>query len=430
MAFSATWHTLVGECEDLPPDATLVAPLSHRGYRVTDVQEHRIVVERVDAEETRPLKRDQFEALFRRIGEADGAFDLDNLPPGAGPYAAVWSLHPRYEIDESAGVIREQESPTSTQVAVAGDLSLYEPRGSCSILVTDVVELGDGSYQQQYREHKQALEADGLLDDEHKQRLPELPQTIGIVTSADSDAREDAITSIHERHPDVDVVVHHAAVQGDQALPTLLEGISALDRDPDVDLLVVTRGGGADTTLRVFNEPGLCRTIFNTETPIVVGIGHERDRTLADEVADHRVMTPTHVGSVIPEKAALLEEHQTVVESLEGAYERLATRRLEETERALDDAFQDPASAILTEADSDLDYALETLARERLTDLDNRLDHAVEALEREAEYEREKEAATAEVEATYERRQRIQRVAIALLVALLVGLTLYVLFVM
>jgi len=322
------------------------------------------------------------------------------------------------------------ELEEGTKVAVAGDLSYYEARGNCSILVSDVVELGDGTYQQEYQEHKRALEKDGLLDDEHKQPLPHLPETIGIVTSADSDAREDAVTSIHERYPDVDVVVHHASVQGDKALPTLLEGISALDRDPDVDLLVVTRGGGADTTLRVFNEPGLCRAIFNTETPIVVGIGHERDRTLADKVADHRVMTPTHVGSVVPEKEALLEEHQTVAESLEGAYERLATRRLEEAESDLDDAFQDYVSTVLTEADNGLDHALESLARERLTELDNRLDHAVEALEREAEYEREKEAATAEVEATYERRQRIQRVLIAILLVLVVGLALYVLFVM
>ena len=124
-----------------------------------------------------------------------------------------------------------------TQVDVAGDLSYYEARGNCSILVSDVVELGDGTYQQEYQEDKRALEKDGLLDDEHKQPLPHLPETIGNVTSADSDAREDAVTSIHERHPHVDVAVHHASVQGDQALPTLFEGISTLDRDPDVVLL-------------------------------------------------------------------------------------------------------------------------------------------------------------------------------------------------
>ena len=295
------------------------------------------------------------------------------------------------------------------QVAVAGHLSYYQQRGNCSILVTDVVELGDGAYQRAYSKNKQALEADGLLEEEYKQELPALPRRVGIVTSVDSDAREDAVTSIHDRHPDVDVVIHHASVQGESALPSLLEAIATLDRDPSIDVIVVTRGGGADTTLRVFNEPALCRVIFNTDTPIAVGIGHERDRTLSEEVADERVMTPTDVGSVVPEKAALREEHTTVVESLERAY-------------------ADHAQGVLTRAERDLDHAFETLARERLTELDNRLDHGFEGIEQEATFEAEKEAATQELEATYARRQRRQRVAIAVLVLVLLVLTAYLLF--
>lgn len=123
MPFSVTWHTLLDECEGVASDATLVAPLSNRGYRITDVQEHRIIVEPVDGDETQPLQREQFESLYRRIDESVDGFDLDNLPPGAEPYAAVWSLHPRYEIDGQAGVIREQDTPTTTQIAVEDEAS-------------------------------------------------------------------------------------------------------------------------------------------------------------------------------------------------------------------------------------------------------------------------------------------------------------------
>lgn len=180
----------------------------------------------------------------------------------------------------------------------------------------------------------------------------------------------------------------------------------------------MTRGGGADTTLRVFNELALSRAIFNTETPSVVGIGNERDQTLAGEVADERVMTPTHVGSIVPEKTALMEEHTTVGEALEGAYQRLASARLTETEDALEGAYTDHAGALLRDFERDLDQAFEALARERLTTVDNQLDHALERVEQASQFEREKEAATQDLEATSARRQRLQQAAILVLLAL------------
>jgi exodeoxyribonuclease VII large subunit len=311
-----------------------------------------------------------------------------------------------------------EDLTAGTRVAVAGDLSVYEAQGSCSILVTDVVDLGDGSYRQEYRQNREALAEAGLFDDEHKQALPAYPTRVGVVTSADSDAREDAVTSIHDRHPGIDVVVQHATVQGDTALESLLGSVSALDRDPDVDLLVVTRGGGADTTLRVFNEPALCRVVFETDTPIVVGVGHERDTALVEAVADERVMTPTDVGSVVPDRATLQEETERLSTALADAAERHAKRRVADAAVALDDAGQRHARDVLTAANSDLDRAVTSLARERLTDLDGRLDHAVAAVEQRTEHEAAKAKATAAVAAEYERRQRRYRAAIVALVVL------------
>ena len=116
--FSASWHTLLEELDNLAEDATLITPLSHDRFRIDDVQEQRVIIQFLDRDidETRPLQRDQFETMYRRITDAYGGFELDRLPPDADPYPAVWSLHPRFEIDEDEGVIIEKEGPTSTQL--------------------------------------------------------------------------------------------------------------------------------------------------------------------------------------------------------------------------------------------------------------------------------------------------------------------------
>jgi hypothetical protein len=118
MPFSVSWHTLLDELEELPEGSTLVTPLSHDRFRITDVQEHRVVIEFLDRDidETRPLQRDQFETLHRRIADEPDGFDLDRLPADADPYPAVLSLHPRFEIDEERGVITEDEGPTTSQL--------------------------------------------------------------------------------------------------------------------------------------------------------------------------------------------------------------------------------------------------------------------------------------------------------------------------
>jgi hypothetical protein len=116
MPFSVTWHTLLDELDDLPDDATLLTPLSHDRFHITDVQEHRVVVTFEEDNDTRPLQRDQFETLHRRIIEEPAGFALDRLPPDADPYPAVLSLHPRFEIDEETEVILEHDGPTNSQL--------------------------------------------------------------------------------------------------------------------------------------------------------------------------------------------------------------------------------------------------------------------------------------------------------------------------
>ncbi|MDB2261933.1 hypothetical protein PM035_14075 [Halorubrum ezzemoulense] len=118
MPFGVSWHTLLDELDDLPEESTLITPLSNDRFRITDVQEQRAIIEFLDRDidETRPLQRDQFETLYRRITDEPDGFELDRLPPDADPYPAVLSLHPRFEVDEDRGVITEKEGPTTSQL--------------------------------------------------------------------------------------------------------------------------------------------------------------------------------------------------------------------------------------------------------------------------------------------------------------------------
>ena len=105
MSFSVSWHNLLDKLDELPENATLITPLSHNPFRVTSVQEHRVIIEFEEKDETRVLQRDQFETLYRRVSDEPDGFELDRLPPDADPYPAVLSLHPRFEIEEEAGII-------------------------------------------------------------------------------------------------------------------------------------------------------------------------------------------------------------------------------------------------------------------------------------------------------------------------------------
>lgn len=125
MPFSVSWHTLLDDLDELPTGATLITPLSHDRFRIRDVQEQRVVIELLDRaiDETRPLQRDQFETLYRRINDEPDGFELDRLPHDADPYPAVLSVHPRFEIDEDRGLIVEKEGPTASQLLDAGSES-------------------------------------------------------------------------------------------------------------------------------------------------------------------------------------------------------------------------------------------------------------------------------------------------------------------
>lgn len=112
MPFSVTWHTILEQLDEVPSDATFSTPLSERSFRVSDVQEHRLLMSYRDRSGAVPLKREQFETLYDRVIESPGGFDLDRLPADAEPYATILSIHPRFEVDQREGILRYTEEPT------------------------------------------------------------------------------------------------------------------------------------------------------------------------------------------------------------------------------------------------------------------------------------------------------------------------------
>lgn len=151
MPFSASWHTLLDHAEELPSDATLLTPLSRKPFRLTDVQEHRILITYRDEDGTTPLQRDQFETLLQRVQDSHTGFELDRLPPDAEPYATVLSLHPRFELDDRDETLTETETPTSSPLVdaheVASETSNREepniPVYADALLLIDALERHD-----------------------------------------------------------------------------------------------------------------------------------------------------------------------------------------------------------------------------------------------------------------------------------------------
>jgi exodeoxyribonuclease VII large subunit len=180
--------------------------------------------------------------------------------------------------------------------------------GSLSFQVKDMRHEGLGDILEKIERLRRKLETEGLLDPARKKPLPFLPLCIGLITGADSDAEKDVLTNAKLRWADVTFRVEHTLVQGEQAPAQVAAAIATLDADPEVDVIIVARGGGDFLHLLAFSDERVVRAAAACETPLVSAIGHENDRPLLDEVADLRASTPTDAAKrVVPDVAAELD---------------------------------------------------------------------------------------------------------------------------
>ena len=179
----------------------------------------------------------------------------------------------------------------------------YWPKGgTLTMQVFELRHVGLGDLLERLERLRRQLASEGLFDPARKKPLPFLPHSIGLITGKDSDAEKDVLRNAQLRWPAVNFVVRHASVQGDRAVGEVTAAIKALDADPEVDVIIIARGGGDFQNLLVFSDETLVRAAAAASTPIVSAIGHEADRPLLDEVADLRASTPTDAAKrVVPD---------------------------------------------------------------------------------------------------------------------------------
>lgn len=179
------------------------------------------------------------------------------------------------------------------QVVARGRISLYERDGAFQIYVDSLFMDGEGAAQQAFLQLKERLEREGLFDPTLKKPLPRWPRNIGLVTSKTGAALQDILHVSQRRYPLVRYTLAPVAVQGQQAVPGLVDAVERLGKMPGIDLIIVARGGGSAEDLWVFNSEDLARAVFACRVPVVSAIGHEIDFTILDFVADLRAPTPS-----------------------------------------------------------------------------------------------------------------------------------------
>jgi exodeoxyribonuclease VII large subunit len=209
------------------------------------------------------------------------------------------------------------------QVLVRGRVSLYEPRGDFQIIAEYLEEAGAGALRRTYDELRLRLEREGLFAPERKKPLPRFPRRIGIITSPGGAAIRDVLITLRRRCPGLPVLVHPAPVQGDGAAEGIARTIRLASRRQDCDVLLLVRGGGSLEDLWAFNEEIVARAIFDCAIPLVTGIGHETDVTIADFAADLRAATPTAAAELAsPDWLEWLRKVRGLDERLERALRR------------------------------------------------------------------------------------------------------------
>ncbi len=237
-------------------------------------------------------------------------------------------------------------------VVARGRISVYEAGGVYQLYADRLQPAGRGDLAAAFERLKSALEAEGLFDGERKRPIPRRPRKIGIVTSADAAAFRDILTVLQRRNPFVTVLIAPTLVQGELAPLQIVRALGWLDARNDIDTIILARGGGSIEDLWAFNDERVARAVFAAQHPIISGVGHETDFTIADFVADLRAPTPSaaaelvvpdlsNIGAVLAQfQAALAATAQAVVDSRRAALRNraqflglLSPRRLVESDR-------------------------------------------------------------------------------------------------
>ena len=301
----------------------------------------------------------QVGALCRAIADAlDARFNPVAVRGEITGFSRASSGHCYFSIKDANGQLRcamfrraaslLDFSPRDGElVEVRGRLGVYEPRGDLQLIVESMGRAGQGALFEQFLKLKAKLEGEGLFEAARKRALPTMPRAIGLVTSLGAAALHDVVTALQRRVPHIPVVLAPASVQGANAPAELVAALSNLYRlaqqgqglEPDsadkpaVDVILLVRGGGSMEDLWAFNDERLARTMAQSPVPIVCGVGHETDFTIADFVADLRAPTPTAAAELVAEPRDLW---LGALDLLQGRLDDAVTRVLDSQSQRLD----------------------------------------------------------------------------------------------
>lgn len=273
-------------------------------------------------------------ALCRAIADAlDGQFNPVKVRGEISGFARAASGHCYFTLKDESGQIRcamfrrvaslmDFTPRDGDVVEVLGRLGVYEARGDLQLIVESMARAGQGALFEQFLRLKARLEGEGLFDPAHKRALPAQPRAIGVVTSLGAAAWHDVVSALQRRVPHIPVLIAPALVQGSGAAPALVQALGQLyaltaednPLGPPVDVILVVRGGGALEDLWAFNDEQLARTMAASPVPIVSGVGHETDFTIADFVADVRAPTPTAAAEMAATDRGVSLENLSVLE--------------------------------------------------------------------------------------------------------------------
>ena len=286
-------------------------------------------------------------ALLRAISDSlESRFNPISVQGELSGFSRAASGHCYFSLKDDQGQIRcamfrraaslLDFSPREGQrVELRGRLGVYETRGELQLIVESLRLAGQGSLFEQFLQLKARLEAEGLFDSGRKRPLPLMPCAIGVVTSLGAAALHDVVTALQRRAPHIPVMIYPASVQGGQAASELREALLQAFQRNEVDVLLLVRGGGAMEDLWAFNDELLARTIVASPMPIVSGVGHETDFTIADFCADLRAPTPTAAAELSAQPQAVCEDLLDLLQSrLHHAVDRLVQMRHQRLDQA------------------------------------------------------------------------------------------------
>ena len=281
-------------------------------------------------------------ALMRNVRDLiEHRFPLLGVSGEISNYVMARSGHAYFVLKDAQAQVRcvmfrnrnqhlDWQPKDGTQVEVRALLTLYEARGDIQLTVEAMRPSGAGALFEQFQRLRDSLAAEGLFDGTLKRPLPSHPRAIGVITSTAAAALRDVLTTLARRNPAIPVIVYPVPVQGTEAAPKIARALHALGSSGRCDVIILARGGGSIEDLWAFNEEVVARALRGCAVPVVTGIGHETDFTIADFASDCRAPTPTAAAELCsPDREALLQQIRALGQRLSQHAMRGTERRMQ-----------------------------------------------------------------------------------------------------